>query len=167
MRTRSTILCLVLAMAAGLALAQTTLYRSTMPDGKKVVSDRPMAGAVKVEELKPSPGNYAPGEPVKPAAKADPKAAPKPEPGKPGAFTPPPPSPASKAADREAAIAQARKAYDEALARQAKGKEEGEGDRTGTYKGGARLSDGYYKRQEALQAEVDAARRNLEAVQRQ
>lgn len=141
--------CAAAALAAlfcASAMAQQPMYRSTMPDGKKVIADRPMPGAVKVEEMKLSPGNYAPGAPP-----------PRPE-----------VEPARKGveADRRAAVKEelekAQKAYDEALERQVKGKEEGPGDRIGIAKGGARISDAYYKRQEELAAQVEAARTRLE-----
>ncbi len=145
-----TLACIALAASCALAFAQAPVYRSTMPDGKRVISDRPIPGAVKVEEIKVSPGNTAPGSPV------------------------PPVSPAEKArspADQRRALAKdnldsAQRAYEEALAKQAKGQEEVGGDRVGTYKGGARISDEYYKRQEALAAEVEAARNNLEAARK-
>ena len=138
----------LLAAASGLAAAQAPMYRSTMPDGKVVISDSPVKGAAKVEEVKSRAGNYAPGNPVPPGA-------------------------AGKAPDRSAALAaaeaelkSAQAAYDAAVARAEKGREEREGDRIGTYKGGARLSDAYEKRQEALKAEVDAARQQLDAARR-
>lgn len=140
-------IAVLLATASGLAAAQA-MYRSTMPDGKVVISDQPVKGATKVEEVKSRTGNYAPGNPVKPGA-------------------------AGPATDRSAALAAAetefkaaQAAYDAAVSRAEKGREEREGDRVGTYKGGARLSDAYEKRQESLKAEVDAARQNLDAARR-
>ncbi len=144
----------VLSVACAIAQAQAPMYRSTMKDGKKVISDRPMPGAVKVEELRLRQGNYAPGAPV-------PQSAPT------GSDTPEPKAQDANAQRRAKAqkeLAEAQRAYDEALARQEKGKAEGPGDRIGTAKGGARISDAYYKRQEALEAEVDAARDRLSAA---
>ena len=141
------LLAVLLSVASGLAAAQV-MYRSTMPDGKVVISDSPVKGAAKVEEVKSRAGNYAPGNPVPPGA-------------------------AGKASDRSAALAAAESelkaaqaAYDAAVARAQKGREEVEGDRIGTAKGGARLSDAYEKRQEALKAEVDAAQKQLDAARR-
>lgn len=149
---RRALAILVLAGVPAVAAAQTPLYRSTMPDGKVVVSDRPMPGAAKVEEMKTRAGNYAPGDPVKGG-----------EPGKGGS----PGSGRSAAlAAAEAELKAAQGAYDAALAAQAKGREEKDGDRIGTAKGGARLSDAYEKRQDALSAEVDAARQRLDAARR-
>jgi len=144
MRTFSSIL---LAAACGLAFAQAPVYRSTMPDGKKVISDRPMPGALKVEEIKVREGNSAPGSPVPREAEA------KHDPNE------------ERRLKARQNVEDAQRAYDEALAKQAKGKDEGPGDRIGTAKGGARISDDYYKRQEALAAEVEAARKRLEAAQ--
>lgn len=141
------LLAVLLSVASGLAAAQV-MYRSTMPDGKVVISDSPVKGAAKVEEVKSRAGNYAPGNPVPPGA-------------------------AGKASDRAAAFAAAESelkaaqaAYDAAVARAQKGREEVEGDRVGTAKGGARLSDAYEKRQAALKAEVDAAQKQLDAARR-
>ena len=61
------LLAALLSVASGLAAAQA-MYRSTMPDGKVVISDQPVKGATKVEEVKTRAGNYAPGNPVKPGA---------------------------------------------------------------------------------------------------
>ena len=141
------LLAVLLSVASGLAAAQV-MYRSTMPDGKVVISDSPVKGAAKVEEVKSRAGNYAPGNPVPPGA-------------------------AGKASDRSAALAAAESEFkaaqaasDAAVARAQKGREEVEGDRVGTAKGGARLSDAYEKRQAALKAEVDAAQKQLDAARR-
>ena len=141
------LLAVLLSLASGLAAAQA-MYRSTMPDGKVVISDSPVKGAAKVEEVKSRAGNYAPGNPVPPGA-------------------------AGKAPDRSAALAAAESeykaaqaAYDAAVARAQKGREETEGDRVGSYKGGARLSEAYEKRQETLKAEVEAAQKQLDAARR-
>ena len=137
---------LVLALACGFAFAQAPMYRSTMPDGKTVVSDRPMPGARKVEEIKTGPGNYAPGNPVKDGTATSDRA---------GAL-----------AAAEAELKKAQKDYDAALAKADSGRTEREGDRIGTAKGGARLSEAYEKRQAALKAEVDAARESLDVARR-
>ncbi len=137
----------LLALACGVAIAQAPMYRSTMPDGKKVVSDRPMPGASKVEEIKSGSGNYAPGNPVKGDASA-------------------PASRQGALAAAEAELQKAQKDYDAALARADAGRHEQEGDWIGTAKGGARLSEAYEKRQAALKAEVDAARGRLDAARR-
>jgi len=137
----------VIALACGVAVAQAPMYRSTMPDGKKVVSDRPMPGATKVEEIKMGPGNYAPGSPVKGDVSA-------------------PASRQGALVAAEAELQRAQKDYDGAVAKAEAGRVEREGDRIGTAKGGARLSEAYEKRQEMLKAEVDAARAQLDAARR-
>lgn len=142
-----------LAVPPPLAQAQV-IYRSTMKDGKKVISERPMPGAVKVEELKVSPGNYAPG------AQPNESGAPGTGPRTAGGSGPS----ALAAADRD--LRNAQKDYDAALDRAAKGKEEKEGDRQGTAGGGARLTDAYNQRQASLQAEVDAAKARLDAARK-
>jgi len=138
---------ILLSAACGLALAQATMYRSTMPDGKKIISERPMPGAAKVEELKVSKGNYAPGDPAARAAPAT---------GDRGA--------ALDKAQQE--LREARKSYDAALAAAEKGKEEEPGDRQGTAKGGSRFTGAYEARQASLKQQVDAARKRVEEAQR-
>ena len=153
------LLAALVAAIFGLAIAQAPLYRSTMPDGKKIISERPMPGAVKVEELKVSPGNYAPGSPAPRAAPVDAKKSATPAAAKGG-----------RAAQRAAAEEELRTAqagYDAALANSAKGREETPGDRQGTAKGGARFSDEYEKRQAQLQAELAAAEARLQAARKQ
>ena len=138
----------VLLASASLAAGAQPMYRSTMPDGKVVISDQPVKGAAKVEEVKTRPGNYAPGSPVPPGA------------------APAPADRAGAAAAAESELKAAQSAYDAAVARAEKGREEREGDRIGTAKGGARLSEAYEKRQQDLKAEVEAARQRLDAARR-
>lgn len=172
------LLALALVSACGLAAAQAPMYRSTMPDGKKVISERPMPDAVKVEEIKVSPGNYAPGSPPPKSASPAPKSgSPAAKPGSPGAKPAPP---GAKAADPDAArkaraaelaaaeqeLASAQAEYNAAVANAAKGREEVPGDRQGTAKGGARFSEDYEKRQTELQAAVAAAEARLSNARR-
>jgi hypothetical protein len=157
------LIAFLLVAWSGAVLAQAPMYRSTMPDGKTVVSDRPMPGAAKVEEMKTSQGNYAPGSPVaKPATPSGPapkSAAPVPAPPKPATRS-------AKAAEAEAELRAAQANYDAAVARAEKGRVETEGDRQGTAKGGARLTEDYEKRQQGLKAAVDAAQERLDAARR-
>lgn len=143
------LLALLLAGCCASVLAQAPMYRFTMPDGKKVISDRPVPGAAKVEEITPPKGNYAPGSP----SSASPGSAP-------GGDR------SGARASAEARVRSAQQAYDNAVAAAAKGKEEVEGDRIGTAKGGARLSEAYDKRQQALQAQVELAAKQLDEARR-
>jgi hypothetical protein len=138
-------LVILFVSACGLAIAQAPVYRSTMPDGKKIISERPMPGAVKVEELKVSPSNVAPGNPVPKSTATG----------------------VDRSATLDAARAELRKAqdeYDAAVAKAAKGVEELPGDRQGTAKGGSRYTDDFEKRQASLKAGVDAAQARLNAA---
>lgn len=147
---------LILALAALLAAPEAwaqTMYRSTMPDGRTILSDRPMPGARKVEEIKIPPGNVAPGP--APAAKDKPKPKPK----------PPAPSRTDALSAAEAELRQAQMAHDAARDAAEKGKEPREGERLGTAGGASRLSDEYWARQKALADAVAAAQKRVDAAQ--
>jgi hypothetical protein len=138
-------LAVLLALASAGASAQA-LYRSTMPDGRVVIGDRPMAGARKVEEIRVPEGNVV-GSPA-PAQK--PKA---PDAG----------PPRTKAlAEAEAELKQAEKALEQARGDAERGVEPLEGERLGTAGGGSRLGDAYWARQKALADAVQAAQKRLE-----
>jgi len=134
-------------LAASAAWAQT-MYRSTMPDGSKVISDRPMPGARNVEELKLPPGNISPS------------------PAPSGARPPAEPSRPQKLDAADAELREAQRAYDAAREAVDKGKEPLPGERLGTATGGSRLSDEYFARQKSLQDSVRAAQQRLEAAQK-
>ena len=139
---------LVIALAAHLAFAQTTLYKSTLPDGRIVYGEKPAAGAVKVEEMKADTS-------------------------KKGVI---PPSSRELEAARQAGFAKARgeasgtalRAAEEkvkqAEAELVAGKEPQPGERTGTAGGGSRLNDSYWERQKKLEQSVDQARAELEKM---
>jgi hypothetical protein len=143
------LLALVLMLAA-LGAAGQTLYRSTMPDGRVVLGDRPMPGARTVQEIQAPAGNVVPA-PAPPAARPRP----------PGAKAP---AMTLEAADAE--LREALKARDAARDAAEKGKEPLEGERLGTAgKGGSRLSDTYWARQKSLEDAVAQAERRVEAAQ--
>ena len=155
----------MLAVPARPAIAQT-LYKSTLPNGEVTYGDKPAPGAVKVEAIKPDTSKTGIG----PAA----------------------PTATDKARDaailkemekarlqREAAesrVRAARNALRDAEAARAAGAEPLEGERVGFVrqptdadkdKGpvfGTRLTDAYFDRQQKLEHDVEAARRNLEQV---
>jgi len=147
MRAYLPALAIMVSAAAGVAFAQAPVYRSTMPDGKKVLSDRPMPGAIKVEEIKVSPGNTAPGNPV---TKSTPKPGDRP----------------ATLDEAQAGLRKAQQEYDAAVAAAEKGREEIPGDRQGTASGGARFTDAYNDRQARLKQEVEAAKGRLDEAQR-
>ena len=140
---------LALALASPAAGAQG-MYRSVMPDGKIVYSDKPAPGAKESTKLNLAPLNVA---------------TPPPAPD-----TPQRPTPADGVAvDKTAAVAAARQRLEAAQKALADGREQREGDRIGVAKGGAatsRLSESYLDRVKALEDSVAAAQQQLDAAQR-
>lgn len=154
-------LCALLSVGVG---AQT-LYKSTMPDGSVVFSDKPAPGAARVESIKT--------ETSKPGASAEPAKA---DPSKAGSKKTPPVDPAvvkklrDDKAKRERAEEQVRaaeKTLRAAEAALAKGEEPLPGERTGTAGGKSRLNDDYWKRQRQLKDDVENARANVERARAQ
>lgn len=152
MYTRTGLILVLLAFAPA-ALGQTIIYRSTMPDGRTVLSDRPTPGAKKVEEF------YTPKSPPPPPARAaPPAAAAKPDPAaKPAAET--------RSAKLDEALKELREAAEELRqlqAERAAGEAPKEGERQGTARGGSRLGEDYFKRQKELDRNVDDAEQRVD-----
>ncbi|MBI3373537.1 MAG: DUF4124 domain-containing protein [Betaproteobacteria bacterium] len=152
---RHTGLILVLLAFAPAAFGQTIIYRSTMPDGRTVLSDRPTPGAKKVEEFytpKSPPPPPAPVAPPAAAAKTDPTAKPAAE---------------SRSAKLDAAIKELREAEEELRqleAERAEGQAPKEGDRQGTSSGKSRLNENYFNRQKELDQNVDEAEQRIDEL---
>ena len=141
---------LILLALAPAAFGQT-IYRSTMPDGRTVIGDRPAHGAKKVEEV------YVPPSP--PAAAKPAPAAREAVATKPAARTP--------ASALDAAIADLRKAEDAlraAEAAHAAAVEPQDGDRQGVAGGGSRLNEAYFNRQKAAADSVEQARKRVDTA---
>jgi len=140
---------LALALASPAANAQG-MYRSVMPDGKIVYSDKPPPGAKESTKLNLAPLNIA-----------TPQQAPD---------APPPANPADGApVDKAANLAAARQKLEAAQKALAEGREQREGDRIGVAKGGSassRLSESYLDRVKALEDNVAAAQQQFDAAQR-
>jgi hypothetical protein len=129
------------------AVAQV-LYKSTMPDGRTVYSDKPEPDAVKVEETRPDISKRGIGGTTsreQDALKELETARLKREGG----------GEVVRAAER---------ALKDAEAARAAGKEPLPGERTGTAGGASRLNEAYYDRQRKLDEAVDKARRELDAA---
>jgi len=135
-------LCVLLLQPA----AAQTLYKSTLPDGRVVYSDKPTPGAARVEEIRPDTGKgglvgSTPGEQqmLQDMERAR--------------------------LGREGGQDQAREAAqalkDAEAAREA-GKEPLENERIGTSGGASRLTDSYFERQRGLEQAVEQARRRLD-----
>ncbi len=137
---------LAVALCPQLALAQLN-YKSTMPDGKVIYGDKPVPGAVKVDQLKaPTTSGITPPTTKEAAVLSDMEK--------------------SRAArdSREAKIRAAEDKVSRAEAALAAGREQREGDRIGTASGGSRLTEGYQERVKQLEQDVAKARAELAAV---
>jgi hypothetical protein len=139
--------CLAAALLLQPAFAQT-LYKSTMPDGSVVYSDKPAPDAAKVEETRPDikKGGLGGTTPREQEALKDLEKA---------------------RQQREAGVSKvqaAEQALRDAEAARAAGKEPLPGERLGTAGGASRLSEAYYERQSKLDAAVAKARRELDQL---
>jgi hypothetical protein len=139
-------LALALLLVGFDAAAATPLYKSTMPDGKVVYSEKPVPGAKRVDTVEPPPPKTGTTT-VTPAEKA--RAA----------------QPVSGAAVQQPVEA-ARNELKKAEAAWEAGKEPLPGERIGTAGGASRLTDAYHARQKTLEAAVEAARKRLAEVER-
>ena len=152
---RHTGLILVLLTFAPAAFGQTIIYRSTMPDGRTVLSDRPTPGAKQVEEF------YTPKSPPPPPPPAAPAATAKPGPAA-------KPAGDSRSAKLDAAIKELREAEEKLRqleTARAEGETPKEGERLGTARGVSRLSEDYFNRQKELGQKVEAAEQRVDELQ--
>ena len=124
------------------------VFKSIMPDGRIIYSEKPVPGAKKVEEIIPQTGNTG----VQITTPQERQQLQEFE------------AKRKRDADRQSQIAEAEKALQEDEAALAAGKEPLPGERVGTAGGGTRLSEAYFERQKALQAAVEAARKHLGEV---
>jgi hypothetical protein len=136
---------LLVGFAAG---AATPLYKSTMPDGKVVYSEKPVPGAKRVDTVEPPPAKTGTTT-VTPQEKAR--------------ATQPASGPA---AQQSSPLADARNQLKNAQAAQEAGKEPLPGERMGTAGGASRLTDAYHARQKSLELSVEAARKRVAEVER-
>ena len=126
--------------------AAQTLYKSTMPDGRVLYSDKPAPGAAKVEPIQPdtSKGGLGGTTTRQPETLQDMEKA---------------------RMQREAGqdkVQKATQALKNAEAARDIGKEPREGERIGTAGGASRLTDSYLERQRGLEEAVERARRKLD-----
>ena len=141
----------LLAFAAG-AGAQP-VYKSTMPDGKIIYGEKPVAGAARVETIEPPPAKtgvrgLTPEEKARAEKLARDRAA-----------------ATAAAAKAGNALDAARKALAQAEAARNAGKEPLPSERIGIAGGGSRLTEAYFERQKSLEAAVAAARKRLAELQ--
>ena len=155
MNIRLSLVLLLLALAPA-AFAQV-IYRSTMPDGRTVLSDKPTPGAKKVEEyyVRPTPADAPRSSDSRPAPQA------------PAADTI---ESTRKARDAEldAAIKELRNVEDAlraAEAASAAAQEPLENERQGMGGGGSRLNEAYFARQTALADAIGQLRKRVDDAQ--
>ena len=145
MRILTTIVLLLSAAAAG---AQT-LYKSTMPDGKVIYSEKPAPGAKRVDTVEPPPARTGTTT-ITPQEKARAQQAPAP----------------AAAQQPNAALDDARRQLQQAQAARESGKEPLPGERAGTAGGASRLTEAYHARQKSLEAAVQAATQRVQELER-
>jgi len=138
--------------AAGGAAAQT-VYKSTMPDGKVVYGEKPVAGAAKVDKMDPPTaktgvGGITPEERARAENLQRQRA-----------------QEAAASAKTQSSVEQARKQLQQAEAARDGGKEPLPSERSGMAGGGSRLNEAYFARQKALEEAVVAAQKALAAAQ--
>jgi hypothetical protein len=135
------------ALVAQPATAQV-LYKSTMPDGRVIYSDKPDPEAVKVEETRPDISKRGIGGTTSREQEAlkDLETA------------------RLKREGGGEVVRAAEKALKDAEAARAAGKEPLPGERVGTAGGASRLNEAYYDRQRKLEEAVENARRALDAA---
>ena len=143
-----------LALAALLGLSGTAqgqpLYKSTMPDGKVVYSEKPVPGAAKVDTIEAPPAKTGVTSATEQEKARAAQAAAK----------------AGAAAQQAPGLADARNALQKAEAARNNGKEPLPGERIGTAGGASRLTDAYFERQKNLEAAVEAARKKVQDLER-
>ena len=157
MNKRIAFVLVVLALAP--AAVGQTIYRSTMPDGRTVLSDRPALGARKVEEV------YVPSSTPAQSSAPAPATVPKPI-GNAPLF--PSGREGTAAQQLDAALAELRTAQEELKgveAARATLEEPLAGERQGTAGGGSRLSEAYFERQASIAGALEAAQRRVDAAQ--
>jgi hypothetical protein len=140
--------CFAIAALAVRPAAAQVLFKSTMPDGRIVYSDKPQPDAVKVEETRPDISKRGIGGTTsreQDALKELETARLKREGG-------------------GEVVRAAEQALRDAEAARAAGKEPLPGERIGTAGGASRLNEAYFDRQRKLDEAVEKARRALDAA---
>ena len=151
-RTATRALTLTALLASAAALAQP-VYKSTMPDGSVVYSEKPAPGAARVETIQPAPtsglGGLTGEEKARAAQSERDRAA-----------------AAASTAQAERELDAARKELRQAEAAREAGKDPLPNERMGIVGGGSRLTEAYHARQKALEDAVDAARKRVSDAER-
>lgn len=143
----------LILLTFALGVSAQPVYKSTMPDGKVVYGEKPVAGASRVDTIEPPPAKtgvsgLTPEEKARAEKLARERAA-----------------AAAAAAKAGNALEAARKALAQAEAARDSGKEPLPSERIGIAGGGSRLTEAYFARQKSLEAAVAEARKRLAEVQ--
>jgi chromosome segregation ATPase len=130
-----------------------TVYKSTMPDGKVIYSEKPTTGAKRVDEITPPPPKtgmttLTPNETARIEQQAR-------ERTKEGANAP----------NLQTQLDDARRQLKQAETGREAAKEPLPGERTGLVGGGSRLNEAYEQRQKSLDAALEAARKRVNDLQ--
>ena len=144
---------LALALCVASALAQQPLFKSTMPDGRVIYSERPEPGATRVDKMEAPPAKTGVTS-LTPEEKARAEESTKQR-----------EAAAAAAAKKQGELDAARKALKAAEDAREAGKEPLAGERTGMVGGGTRLNEDYFARQKKLEEAVNAARKRLDQAQ--
>jgi hypothetical protein len=143
------IVIIALLLAGSTGAAAQTVYKSTMPDGKIVYSEQPVAGAKRVDTVEPPPAKTGTTT-ITPQEKARVQQ----------------PPPTGAAPQQSGALDDARKQLQQAEAARQTGQEPLPGERVGTAGGVSRLTEGYHARQKGLELAVQAAKQRVQELER-
>jgi hypothetical protein len=129
-----------------------TIYRSTMPDGRVIFGDKPASGAVRAEAIEPTANTAPLSSKNEEAAQQNELRRQQLELQR------------QQRAAHQREIREAEEALRAAKAAQVAGKEPLPGERRGNANGTSRLTEEYWKRQNALKADVAKASKRLNAL---
>ena len=162
--TKSIAVILVGLVLSVHAVAQTT-YRSTMPDGRVIYSDKPIPGAAKTVETAPPMPTSGIGGTVLRMPNNQERGSNNQE--RPSNSDGPSSSSRPKGETTRVSVEAAEEALRKAEQARRQGADPGEGDRTGIAGRGSRLNESYFERQGKLEEEVEKAKQALEKARSQ
>ena len=142
------VLAIALALAASNAAAQK-MYKSVMPDGRIVYSEKPTPGAKSVDTVDAPASSGVSVVTPQEKQRADQSKR----------------DATQQARSNANAVEDARKQLKQAEAAREAAKESREGERLGTAKGGSRLTEEYFARQKQADEAVDTARKRLQELE--
>ena len=144
------VIAVALALAASNVAAQK-MFKSVMPDGRVIYSEKPQPGAKSVDTIEAPPSQSGVSV-VTPQEKQRADQLKR--------------QSAIQAKGDATALGEARKQLQQAEAARDAAAVQKEGDRIGTAKGGSRLTEDYLARQKQAEANVEAARKRVQDLER-